>query len=669
MKTTYRCLLAMALLAACSPKTKVTQSSTTPELPQYLLTVGNEDIPASEFLHMLSKNRQFDEKGEKLTEKEFEENFQLFIDYKLKVQEAEALEMDQSEEFDREFSAFKEDLKRPYTLETSLQQGEVRKAYGRMHEMLHAQHILLRFPPNSSKEDSLAVLRMALSLKEKIENGEAFGPLALEYSQDPSVTANEGDLGYFTALQMVPAFEEAAYQLKIGEVSSPVLSEYGYHIIQLLDKKTNPGQVKASHILVRLDPSDPASIDRARRKISDIYAALQKDKGSWNEVCKTYSEDTSTKDQGGQLPWFGVGDFVDEFENAAFALEVEGQISAPVQTSYGFHILKLDGKKPLPSFEEMEKSLQSKVLRANRSHIIQSQVTAIQKSRYSYSENTPIMNEVKKISRTEALKSAAFYQKLKDRHLLDSSLFSIMDSAYKVRQFVDFVKEDMVVVRESKSNDAWVDKYIEISLENTEEADLLANNEDYRLTIQEYRDGILLFNLMNENVWQKALLDTAGTMDYYRSNAAKYQWGDRVEALIVTVIDPSLSNPIMKFLQNKSYSPSLKDKLEDYLLDESPMSYKIETGVFEKDSIPALRNISISPKLQKTQAGQKAYILVLGKEIPAGPKVFEETRGKVIQDYQEYLNRSLLEKLKESYLIRVNEDEKERIKHIVVAEK
>ncbi|QDH78031.1 peptidylprolyl isomerase [Echinicola soli] len=670
MKTTYQCLWVLGLLVACSPNSKVSQSTPLSDEPQYLLTVGNENVSAEEFMHMLSKNREFDQKEDKLSKQEFEENFDLFLNYKLKVKEAEALGMDETVEFQREFNAFKEDLKKPYILETSLQEGEIRKAYSRMQEIVHAQHILLRFPANSGREDSVAVFRMAVKIKERAEAGEVFSKLAEEYSQDPSVKNNQGDLGYFTSLQMVYPFEDAVYQLKPGQVSDPVLTDFGYHVIKLLDRKPNPGQVKVSHILIRTDPTDPLSEDRAKRKITDIYAALQKEDTSWEEVCELFSEDTNTKENGGELPWFGVGAFLKEFEDAAFGLTEIGEISSPVKTSYGYHIIRLEDEKPLAPYEQVEESLKSKILRDSRSGLINSQVIAIQKSRYDFMENGTVIATAKELVTGQSTALKDLREVYTSQNIMDSTLFTVKGESKKVADLVDFVERDEVVVKVGRKNpfDAWFSKFVETTLDQAEEADLMANNDDFRLLVNEYREGILLFNLMNEQVWQKALKDTAGLMEYFEGHRDQYMWEERTEALIVSVLAPEAEKPIKDFLAGTHYQAGLKEALVDHLPSLSTLSYKVEEGVFEVDNNPVLKAMEIQSGLQEVEVNNKRYIALLGKQYPEGPKAFNETRGKVIQDYQEYLNQTLISLLKQNFIIQINEDEKSRVENIVVAQ-
>jgi peptidyl-prolyl cis-trans isomerase SurA len=397
MKSNQIKLLLLALIFSCSPKSTVKTVDQEPDIKSPLITIGNEEIFAEEFLYMLSKNRNFDNPEEKLSAEEFEENFMLFVNYKLKVKEAENLGLDKTDDFYQEYEVFKEDLTQPFLIKNSLQEGELMKAYNRMKEVVKASHILLQFPPNASQADTISVLRMAQKLKNDAENGSDFNELAFEHSDDPSARDNKGSLGYFTALQMVSPFEDAAYGLEVGQISDPVLTNFGYHIIRLEDRKPNPGEIRVSHILVRTQGNDPVSEERALRKVGEIYSELQKPESIWEEICQLYSEDPGTKNSGGSLPFIGLGSVIPEFERVAFSLNEEGEISPPVRTPYGYHIIRLEEKKPLDSYEEMEQMIKSRILRDTRSSLIQSQVVAIQKSRYGFEENERLAANLEEI--------------------------------------------------------------------------------------------------------------------------------------------------------------------------------------------------------------------------------------------------------------------------------
>lgn len=665
MRTHYLWLFLLVIAISCSPKSTVIQEETASAEPTPLITIGEEDIYADEFLYLLSKNRKFDEKENKLTSEEFEENFNLFVNYKLKVKEAESLGLDTLEEFRREYDVFKEDLIKPYLIKNTLQEGELMKAYNRMKEVVKASHILLQFPANSSQEDSIAVFRMAQKLKEEAETGTDFNDLAYEHSDDPSAKENRGSLGNFTALQMVHQFEDAVYNLNVGEISDPILTDFGYHIIKLEGRKPNPGEIKVSHILVRTQTGDPVAEERALRKVGDIYNELQKPESVWEEITQIYSDDTGSKNSGGQLPWIGLGTVIPEFERVAFALNEIGEISPPVKSPYGYHIIRLDDRKPIADYEEMEPIIKSRIMRDSRATLIQSQVSSIQKSRYRFIEREAIQTAVKKAYDADRAKA---FSVLKNQNMLDSILFTIRDSSYTVEDFTDYIANTRQPARVGADNyyDIWMQKFIETKLSEAEELDLRENNKEYKALLQEYRDGILLFSLMNEQVWQKALMDSAGQIAFFENNRNNYVWKERAEALLVTIGQEESLPGVRRFLKDKVYKKDLADRLENTFLLDNPLAFTMDEGIYEIESHPILSKVDKSKNNQEVKLDNKIYFVILGDRKSSEPKKFMETRGKVIQDYQEFLDQELVASLKNNYTIQVYEDEKQKVHDRVV---
>jgi len=625
-----------------------------------IMTIGGEPVSKSELIYLISKGQKEDPSVGGLSREEFEENLELFVNYKLKVKEAESLNLHKTEEFLREYESFKENLMAPYLIKNSLEEGEVRKAYSRMQEVVRASHILFQFPPNASKEDSLIVLRMAVKVKQEVENGGNINELAVEYSDDPSAKLNRGDLGYFTALQMVPAFEDAVYNMRTGEISDPVLTDFGYHIIQVMDRRPNPGQVKVSHLLVRIDPENPDGEDNAKRLVGDIYQEIQKESTSWTEIVKNFSEDASTREKGGMLPWFSVGSMIPEFEMTAFSLSEEGEISPPVKTQYGYHILRLEDKRPLESFESQEQVIRSKILRASRRSLIHSQVMAIQKSRYSFEENESNYLSLKK--NLEGFSRASDYQNFKDSpNWSDSELFRINGKAYTTTDFLSFVswKERIPNSNSETLFDSWYTAFTSECLNRTEEKDVTESNRDYQMTLNEYRDGILLFSLMNQEVWQKGIMDSLGQRSYYNANLEDYFWNDRVEAMMVKVLDIGKASLARDFLNSKNLTPDLKKEFENSIQSQNQLAFQSEYGLMEIDNHPVLSSADLNQTYQEVEANGHLHLLVIGDVIEGGPKDFTEIRGLVIKDYQEYLDDSLIEKLREKYPIVIDEEAKE----------
>lgn len=627
----------------------------------YLLKIDGETSDREEFLYILNKNRQKD--AAPISRTEFEENFELFVDYKLKVKYAMDLGMHKTKAFSDEFSAFKDQLKKPYLLENSLTEGELRKAYSRMQEIVKASHILFQFPQNASKEDSIAVFKMAEKIKAEAEAGEDFHQLAVQHSDDPSASSNKGSLGYFTALQMVLPFEEAAYNLKVGEISSPIISDFGYHIIKLEDRRPNPGQLHVSHLLIRSAGAEEDQM--AFNKINQIHQNLIENPSQWLELVKTYSEDPGSKANKGMIPWFGVGSIVPEFEHAAFSLSKKGDFSAPVKTEYGYHIIRLEGAKPVPPFNEVLPTIKSNILRDSRSNLIKDQVLAMQKAKFKVTENSQLINSLKNaFSSSSGRPVAQLYIKLEGLSNKGDKL--IVRSEWKdatIQDFIAYLKKEGPSVNTllNASFDEVYGDYLENLLATWEEEHLYQNNKDYRQLVNEYKNGMLLFELMNNEVWQKALEDSTGQRNYFQNNTDNYMWSKRVKALIVKAIKSQNISKVESWLSTKTLTDSLSTELKNRFLEKNTLLFTVEQKTFEVDNNELLSELDLNQTYHKLHQNEETVLIVLGETLPARQKKYEETRGRLIQDYQEYLETKLITELKQKYTIQVNEDEKEKI--------
>ena len=264
-------------------------------------------------------------------------------------------------------------MAKPYLTETSVTEQLAKQAYERLKEEVNAAHILIGIPGDGTPEDTLSAYEQAIAIRDQALNGSEFSTLASQHSKDPSAASNGGNLGYFSALQMVYPFEEAAYNTEIGAISQPVRTQFGYHLVNVLDRRPARGKVKVSHIMVRAAEgiSDMDSLS-ASKQVNEIHQRL-KNGGDWDQLCQQFSDDLTTRSKSGALPWLGAGDMnnIPTFEKTAFALDQIGEISSPVQTPYGWHIIRLDDKKELEPYETKAEELKQKIARDSRSELNQ----------------------------------------------------------------------------------------------------------------------------------------------------------------------------------------------------------------------------------------------------------------------------------------------------------
>ncbi|MDB5262459.1 MAG: peptidylprolyl isomerase, partial [Adhaeribacter sp.] len=329
------------LLAGC--KGSQPQASKDPVLE----TIGGKPVYTAEFEYVYHKNNGNAENAN--TRASIQEYLDLYTNFKLKVMDAESRGLDTTTAFRQELEGYKQQLAQPYLTEKSVTEKLIREAYDRMQKEVNASHILINVAPDAEPKDTLAAYNKVLELRKRLVAGEDFAQLAHAFSEDPSAKENYGKLGYFTALQMVYPFEDAAYKTLPGQLSQPIRTRFGYHIIKVNDVRSAQGEIKVSHIMVRATPGLPkADSVAAKKKIDEIYTRVAR-KQNWDQLVAQFSEDVSSAENGGELPWFGTGRMIGNFEEAAFKLAKPGDITRPVQTPYGWHIIKLIERRSLPS--------------------------------------------------------------------------------------------------------------------------------------------------------------------------------------------------------------------------------------------------------------------------------------------------------------------------------
>lgn len=333
-----------------------------------LMTVDGQPVTRAEFEAIYKKNN----KEASVSKEALDDYLELFINYKLKVREAEKLGMDTIGKFRSELDGYRKQLSRPYLIDRELNDALIREAYDRSQQEVRASHILVQVAPEATPEDTMAAWRRISALRDRVVRGEDFATVAkgVGGSEDPSAQKNGGDLGWFSALQMVYPFENAAYSTPVGEVSKPVRTRFGYHILKVAGKRPARGQVKVAHIMLRSTEQDsPEKQRQADERIHEIHKQIEAGTLTFADAALKFSEDESTNTKGGELPQFGTGKMIEEFEDAAFALKSPGQISAPIKSRFGWHIIKSIEVIPPASFETAKAELKTKIARDSRAEI------------------------------------------------------------------------------------------------------------------------------------------------------------------------------------------------------------------------------------------------------------------------------------------------------------
>ena len=552
----YAGVAAVALLAGCQ-STKPTTAITTRQ--PTLETLGTQPVPASEFAYVYRKNNST--APDYGTRASVDEYLKLYTNFKLKVLDAEKRGLDTTQAFSRELDGYKQQLAQPYLTEKSVTDQLVREAYARMSQEISAAHILVRVAPDAAPKDTLAAYQKIMALRQRVTSGnEDFNAVARQTSEDPSARENGGQLGYFTSMQMVYPFETAAYKTPVGQVSAPVRTKYGYHIIKVTNSRPAQGEIKVAHLMIRATPKMPAADSvTAKKKIDELYSRLRAG-ANWEKLVAQFSEDAGSAPNGGELPAFSTGRMIPSFEEAAFRLQKPGDLSAPVQTPYGWHIIRLTEKLPLPTFEAMQPTLKSKVAKDSRSELNHAAFLKRVRTEDNFTENKTIKESVF-VRADSALVSGRFTAPATapvsaKGKTAPPTLFTIGGQPYLVADFFTYAQQNQRPRPGDEPRHAMqvlYDQYVDQSLTNYERDHLGDKYEDYRMLVKEYRDGILLFQLMDEKVWTKAIEDSVGLQKFFTEHQPDYQWAPRVRATVVSAASPALLTQARQQLKTGRY--------------------------------------------------------------------------------------------------------------------
>ncbi|MBA3705362.1 MAG: peptidylprolyl isomerase, partial [Bacteroidetes bacterium] len=400
-----------------------------------LMSIGGSKVTVGEFENVYHKNNT---KESTTDNKSLNDYVDLFVNFKLKVKEAEEMGLDTSKSFKDELGGYRKQLAQPYLTDKDVNEKLLKETYDRMQEDVRASHILVKVEESALPKDTLEAYNKIMKIRARILKGEDFNKVAAEkgISDDPSAKDNGGDLGYFTSLQMVYPFENAAYITKVGTVSMPVRTRFGYHIIKVTDRRKAQGEVLTAHIMVKT--TTPMSKDdslNAFNKINEIYGKLKAGE-KFEDLAQQFSDDKGSAKRGGELPWFGTGKMPIEFEKAAFALTAKKDFSAPMRTKYGWHIIKLNDKRGLASFEEMKAELKGKVTKDSRSQAGRVALIAKVKKEYKFKEDLKARDEFYKVMDTtlfegnwDIAKAAA----------LKKPMFNLNDRVYTQNDFASYI--------------------------------------------------------------------------------------------------------------------------------------------------------------------------------------------------------------------------------------
>ena len=676
-----------------------------------LLTIDGKAITKSEFESVYKKNNGKDMSTEK---KSVNDYLDLFVNFKLKVKEAEQMGLDTIPSFKQELSGYRKQLAAPYLTDKDATDKLINEAYQRSQTEVKASHILAKCAEDAlpkdtleawhriniilavasgktvsasqvseyeamvkkngygktkpTKADSTEVNQKISSIKDVVSNKvdkkkDLFAQAASFGSDDVSLKDVGGSLGYFTALEMVYPFENAAYNTNVGEISKIVRTRFGYHILKVYDKRPNTGEVLVQHIMIKLtkDMKHDDSL-KAKQKIDEVYTKLKAGE-KFADLAKNYSDDKQTSANGGELNWFSERKFpIEAFAKTSFSLQKNGDFSAPFLTKFGWHIVLRKDRRTVPAFEAMKTELKNKIAKDSRSYQSKESFIAKLKKEYKLQEYPKTIAKVYK-----AIDSTYFQGTWKWREKFEKAKVNVDEYSWTMQDGKTTYNEavnnfgvylETHQTRRAKGDvkmivDAQYKNYINDDLIEMEESQLDKKYPEYHNLMQEYRDGILLFDLTDKKVWSKAVKDSAGLEKFYNTNKNNYLWDERADVSTYKCANETIAKEVRKMLGSKKTEKEITEKMNK----KSALDVSVENVTYlkgENKDVDANWKQGIAPDVK--QADGKVNVILVNKVIPKTPKKLAECRGMVTSDYQNYLEKDWIANLRNNHKIEVNKD-------------
>lgn len=639
---------AIAVIAiAVSAKQKADADAT-------LLTVNGKAVPVSEFEYLYNKNN-----NQQIERQTPEEYLEMFINYKLKVADAEANGIDTTKAFKDELEQHRLELAKPYLKDMDVENALINDIYGHMDRLVDVSHVMLRKGNTPEQNDS--VKHMLDSIRTLIVTGkETLEDMALKYSIDPQAKRNKGHMGWMKANTYPYTFENVAYATPEGEISQVMETPFGFHIIKVHGFKANPGKVNASHILKLTAGLDSVARSQKKAQIDSIYGVVKgADAAKFAEVAKMESEDPGSRQNGGQLSWFGMGEMVPEFETVAFSLK-DGEISEPFATQFGYHIIMRHDHRGLPSLDDEREAILRNMWRDDRRDMAKNaKLASYLKANKASVEEKGIKKVYQTLSKDSVMDSVAYARvtamtkvsvaKIGKQHIYASEVVSTLapDSNMPTAKWMSLYEERAKSMLDSKATEMMM-------------AELPDKYADYRNILNEYRDGILLFEVSNRNVWDKALSDTDGLEKYFQAHKDEYKWDKpHYKGTIIFTTGPAVTAEIKEFLSTYNGPAS---NLPALIRQKYDRRAKAERVLAAEGDNQIVDNVAFGGERPDTFKSRWTDYFSYEGTILSQPQSAQDVKGLVSTDYQQVLEQEWIKQLREKYPVVVDTKVFEKIK-------
>ena len=614
-----------------------------------ILKIDNQTVNKAEFEQIYWKNKK-----EKIATKEdLDEYIQLFVNFKLKVIAAEELGLDTTKKFINELSGYRVQLEKPYLIDTSINEDLINEAYYRTINEVNASHIMTKLRPNPSPEDTLKAYNKILDIRNKIISGNiGFEEAAEELSEDPYAKSSKGNLGYFNAFKMLYSFECAAYETPVGKVSEIVRTKYGYHIVKPNSIRKAKGRVKTSHIMITTSSKKENIL--SEEKINSIYKELVEKTKTFEELAIQYSEDRKSAKNGGEIGWINSGgNFYPEFEEAVFSLKTDGEYSKPFKTPNGWHIVKRLSYEPIGDLKSLSYNLKNKIQKDARAQKTKSSFINKLKTEYQLKN----MFNIKVLVSILENKNFDFENIELNKNLkyINNVVLTFSNVSFTNFDFIKYLGKSKLISKDKIEENLIKQQFVKFTNQNLiefEKTQLETKHPDFKALMKEYRDGILLFEISDQNIWTKAIKDTAGLKEFYNSNKDTWKWPNRINGTLFSSESKKTVNKVKTLKLKKSLS---NDSIMSILNKDNLFNLKYENKIIDNFNKYNLTFDDLEKGFNGPFKFQEKWVLIYVEDkLPQRNKELKEAEGIIVSAYQNYLESQWLSSLKEKHEISIN---------------
>ncbi len=612
---------------------------------EVLFKVEDEPVYMSEFIRVYTKNLNLVQDE---SQKDVDEYLKLFTNYKLKLKAAKAKGFDQKETYKKELDKYRKQLTKNYMTDHTVTEALIQEAYDNISTDVKASHILVRLKDNASPKDTLAAFNQIKALRARTLK-EGFDVVSKAIHNGETLFGES--LGWFTGFRMVYNFEKVAFNTPKDSISQPFKTRFGYHILKVEEKRKSRGSCTVKHIMISKS-KDSASV--AKTRIEEIYKKIEQGE-EFEALAKQFSDDKNSASRGGLIQEFSSGDLsVPEFEDAAFALEHKGDISKPLETNFGWHIIKLEKSTPVGSFETLKSELEKKVKRDARSQLIETALIDRLKTKYN------VESKPEGLSYFTSILTEAYYEgnwSLPEDFKGDAVLIKLGNETVSNTEFGEFLannkkKRAPKDTFETSVENAY-ERFLEQKLKTVEERNLEFENEEFANILTEYREGLLLFDLMESTIWEAAKTDSTQIKAYFETNKEDYFWPKRVKAEVASASHKKVIKKVAQLMQNGVSAEAIKKQINSN--GAVNVIFTTDTMAAGHQALP--KAFELKKGVSKVYKHNKGYVVAKVEEVfPKTFKTFDEVKGIVMSDYQNHKEAMWLEDLRSTYKVVVNQE-------------